>query len=172
MDDFNVTLQPMNTNTQYILFLDLDGVLVDFEKGVEGIFGKPIRSILPRQMWPRLAKTPDFYNTLDWMPDGRALWEYCRPFKPIILTGLPMGKWADPQKRAWCRRELGDGIEVITGLSRHKPSMAIERSSGRTAVLVDDREKLRLPFEVAGGIFIHHRNTRDTIQTLQQLKIG
>ncbi len=159
----------MNTKNQYTLFLDLDGVLVDFEKGVESLFGKSIDAIPPKQMWPRLARTADFYNTLDWMPDGRELWEYCRPFHPIILTGLPMGKWAEPQKREWCKRELGEDIEVITGLSRHKPSLAIERSTGQTAVLVDDREKIRLPFEVAGGIFIHHRNTLSTIRTLREM---
>lgn len=35
---------------------------------------------------------------LDWMPDGRELWEGVESLQPTILTGLPMGKWAEPQK--------------------------------------------------------------------------
>lgn len=35
---------------------------------------------------------------LDWMPDGRELWEGVEQLHPTILTGLPMGTWAEPQK--------------------------------------------------------------------------
>ena len=87
----------MTDLNKYMLFLDLDGVLVNFEAGVKNLFGKLPEALHPRQMWPRLAKTPDFYNSLDWMPDGRALWAFCRPHDPIILTGLPIGKWAEPR---------------------------------------------------------------------------
>lgn len=42
-----------------------------------------------------------FFNTdeyLDWMEDGRDLWDGVRDLQPTILTGLPMGDWAEPQK--------------------------------------------------------------------------
>lgn len=35
---------------------------------------------------------------LDWMPDGRELWDGVAHLQPTILTGLPMGNWAEPQK--------------------------------------------------------------------------
>ncbi|MBN2718570.1 MAG: hypothetical protein JXX14_22185 [Deltaproteobacteria bacterium] len=159
----------MTDLNEYLLFLDLDGVLVNFEAGVKKLFGKPPEALHPRQMWPGLAKAPDFYNTLDWMPDGRALWAFCRPHYPIILTGLPIGKWAEPQKRTWCQRELGEDVEVIACMSRHKPSKAIARDPARIPVLVDDREKIKAPFEEAGGIFIHHRSTEKSILELKQL---
>ena len=159
----------MSDTNKYILFLDLDGVLVDFEKGVEKLFGKPPEAVHPRQMWPRLAKTPDFYNTLEWMPDGKVLWAFCRPLTPVILTGMPVGKWAEPQKRRWCERELGADVPVITCLSRHKPARAVAVDPQRIPVLVDDREKIKAPFEEAGGVFIHHRKAIDSIQALRAL---
>ncbi|MBN2344265.1 MAG: hypothetical protein JXX29_11900 [Deltaproteobacteria bacterium] len=159
----------MTATDNYILFLDLDGVLVDFEKGVETLFHKPIDTIPPKQLWPRLARTPDFYNQLDWMPDGRVLWEACKKNSPVILTGLPIGKWAEPQKRHWCERELGPDVEVLTCLSRNKAKVARARDTERIPVLVDDREKLKAPFEEMGGVFIHHRSAQQSIEALSAL---
>lgn len=35
---------------------------------------------------------------LEWMSDGQELWNSIVDLHPTILTGLPMGKWAEPQK--------------------------------------------------------------------------
>ncbi|MBN2529390.1 MAG: hypothetical protein JXR76_23585 [Deltaproteobacteria bacterium] len=159
----------MTATEKYILFLDLDGVLVDFEKGIIDLFGKSPELLSPRYMWPRLAKTPHFYDTLGWMPDGEILWRFCQPHQPVILTGMPVGKWAEPQKRSWCARELGKHIEVITCLSSQKPERAAAYDPARTPVLVDDRERLRGPLEDLGGVFIHHRDAQRSIAALQEL---
>lgn len=159
----------MSATEKYILFLDLDGVLVNFKQGVLDLFGKPPEKLSPRYMWPRLAKTPNFYDTLGWMPDGRELWQFCLPHQPVILTGMPVGKWAEPQKRSWCARELGDHVEVITCLSRQKPERATSYDRNRMPILVDDRENLRAPFEDLGGLFIHHQSAAESVLALQRL---
>jgi hypothetical protein len=157
-------------STNYTLFVDLDGVLADFDAGVKAATGKLPSEMRPKQMWPRLARTPQFYAELDWMPDGRELWEYVASHDPIVLTGLPMGKWAEPQKREWCRRELGAEVEVITCMSRRKPAIAAERTgSGATPVIVDDRDRIREAWEEMGGIFIHHKSARQSIAELKEL---
>ncbi len=162
----------MNVSTGYQLFLDLDGVLVDFDRGVERITGRPPSDLEPRSMWPRLARTPDFYADLEWMEDGRELWDFAREFTPIILTGLPMGKWAEPQKRIWCSRELGADVEVITCMSRQKAEKARERSGDLIPVLVDDREKLKVAWEEMGGLFIHHISAKQSISALRERGFG
>lgn len=159
----------MNVSKQYQLFLDLDGVLVDFDGGVQELTGRLPGDMEPRQMWPRLARTADFYDNLDWMSDGKSLWEFSLRHNPVILTGLPLGKWAEPQKRAWCRRELGEQVEVITCMTREKADRAAARSGEHTPVLVDDREKLREAWEAMGGIFIHHRSAAESIARLEEL---
>lgn len=155
------------------LFLDLDGVLADFDRAVTALFGRPPSALPPGLMWGRLAKAPDFYNTLPWMLDGRELWNWCRPFEPTILTGLPLGKWAEPQKRAWCQRELGNDVTVITCMSKEKHLKAREAvGPDLPMVLVDDRLKLREDWEAAGGIFVHHLDTSTSIAQLRELGFG
>lgn len=153
----------------YCLFVDLDGVLVDFDGGVERITGKRPHELEPRAMWPRLAGTPGFYDNLDWLEDGKRLWRSVQGLHPTILTGLPMGTWAEPQKRSWCRRELGD-TPVETCMSRQKASRARELSPERsTPVLIDDRDKLRDAWEKMGGVFIHHTDVSDSLAALSSL---
>jgi uncharacterized protein (UPF0248 family) len=103
------------------VFVDLDGVLVDFDAGVRGMFnGKKAAEVSPKALWSRLASTDRFYERLPWTADGRALWGVLKPLRPTVLTGCPRGKWAEGQKRAWVGRELGLEVEVITCMSKDK----------------------------------------------------
>jgi hypothetical protein len=156
--------------TNFRLFLDLDGVLADFDAGVARASGKTPADLDPRRMWPLLAKTPGFYDLLPWMADGRELWEFARGYQPTILTGLPLGRWAEPQKRAWCARELGPEVPVICCLSREKSLKAAEAlEADETMVLVDDRLKLQVAWEEAGGKFVLHTSARESIEALKSL---
>jgi len=165
MDTFCLMREPMHE-----LFLDLDGVLVDFDAGVKRVTGNLPSELSPRRMWPQLARADGFYEHLDWLPDGRRLWTAVEPLRPTILTGLPMGKWAEPQKRAWCARELGAEVPVITCMSRDKAARANEAvPRGRTPVLVDDRERLRESWELMGGLFVHHTDAESTLRALEAI---
>lgn len=146
------------------LFLDLDGVLADFDRGVETVVGKRPDQLDTKQMWSALAKHEDFFGTLELMHDAQVLWDYCQPYAPIILTGLPLGRWAEPQKRSWVANMLGRDVEVITTMSKHKP-----RWSRPGRVLVDDRERTRAGWEREGGIFILHVSAAQSIAALQAL---
>jgi len=146
------------------LFLDLDGVLADFDRGVQAVTGKRPEDLPTRVMWAALARHPDFYATLELMADARMLWDFCRPFHPTILTGLPRGNWAEDQKRRWVRTMLGAQVRVITTMSREKHKFA---EPG--AVLVDDRASLREAWEAAGGIFVHHVSAARSIAALTEL---
>jgi len=154
----------------YRLFLDLDGVLTDFDAGVLKAAGKAPADLGDRRMWPILARTPGFYEHLPWMADGRLLWDFCRAYQPTILTGVPLGRWAEPQKRAWCARELGPEVPVICCLSREKSLRAAELlGAGETMVLVDDRLKLQQAWEDAGGRFLLHTSAAESVAALRDL---
>jgi hypothetical protein len=159
---------------RYVLFVDLDGVLADFDRGVEELTGARPAGQSPKAMWPRLARSPGFYAHLPWTPDGPELWERVKRHEPVILTGLPRGNWAKPQKLEWCRRELGTQVPVIACMSREKAEKAREWVAGAGAdtpvpVLIDDRESLRERWEEAGGIFIHHSSAAESIRALEEL---
>lgn len=150
------------------VFCDLDGVLSDFEAYVRRIFGRAPDAIPPPQLWRTLASInkgrPDgFYDQLPWMPEGKELFEALRPHKPTILTGLPIGKWAAPQKRRWCARELGPDVPVITCMAREKHRYCVPG-----AILIDDSLKLRDKWLTQGGIFIHHTSNSSTLEQLRR----
>lgn len=149
------------------LFLDLDGVLADFEAGAQAVLHMPPAQYQerygPGAFWKKLANTADFYNTLELLPDAMELVEAVRHVDPIILTGLPIGNWAEPQKRAWVERHF-PGMQVITTLARNKPKYAAPGD-----VLVDDRERYRDGWEAVGGVFVHHVGAGETLNELRQL---
>jgi len=154
----------------WTVFVDLDGVLADFEVGVQKVCGAAPHALFPPVMWKKLASQEDFYGNLPWIDDGKLLWDFVKPFDPIILTGLPIGKWAEPQKRRWCARELSAQQIVITCLSRNKHTAAQDFiRPGTRALLIDDREKLQAAWEAAGGVFILHRSAGETIAQLRAI---
>jgi hypothetical protein len=146
------------------LFLDLDGVLADFDHGVATITGKRPEDLPRKTMWAALARAPAFFDTLEFMHDAEVLWRFCAPHRPTILTGLPIGAWAPEQKRRWVARMLGAHVPVITCMSRDKP-----RWSAPGHVLVDDREEAAAGWEAKGGTFIHHVSAERSIAALRAL---
>jgi len=149
------------------LFLDCDGVLADFDAAAAGLFGMPADRFQSRhgnrEFWKRIQREPDFYGTLPEMPDARKLFDAVKHLKPTILTGLPIGNWAAPQKVRWAAEHF-PGVPIITCMARDK-----HRHMHEGDVLVDDRETHRQAYENAGMIFVHHRNASDSIRQLAKL---
>lgn len=99
------------------LYLDCDGVLADFDRGATELLGMPPRAFQRRRgagaFWRELARHPDFYGTLPLLPDAMILFEAVRHLDPVILTGLPLGKWAAPQKVSWAAEHF-PGTKMLT----------------------------------------------------------
>jgi 5'(3')-deoxyribonucleotidase len=146
------------------LFLDADGVLADFDLGARQLLGASPKQFIARHgrgaFWKRLAKAPDFYARLPEMPDARQLFDAVKHLEPTILTGLPLGSWAAPQKVEWAAEHF-PGVPIITCMARDKHK---HMHSGD--VLVDDREKHRADYEAAGVVFVHHKNAEDSLRQL------
>ena len=149
------------------LFLDCDGVLADFDAGAEAFLGMPVAAFEARfgrgAFWKRLAGAPDFYGSLPEMADARTLFEAVADLKPTILTGLPMGRWAAPQKERWAAAHF-PGTPIITCMARDKH---LHLTPGD--VLVDDRTSHRAAWEEAGGVFVHHLDAKTSLERLASL---
>ncbi len=150
------------------LFLDCDGVLADFDAGVRLVLGGMTPAQYEerhsrREFWKRLATTPDFYAGLPLMPDARALFDAVAHLRPTILTGLPIGNWAAPQKVAWAAEHF-PGVPIITCLARDK-----YRYMEAGDVLVDDRAQHRAKWEDAGGLFVAHKNAERSLAALRTI---
>ena len=149
------------------LFLDADGVLADFDEGARRLLGMTPRAFEQKHgrgaFWKRLASAKDFYGSLPEMPDARLLFDAVKHLPPTILTGLPLGNWAAPQKVRWASEHF-PGVPIITCMARdkHKHMQAGD-------VLVDDRENHRAAYEAAGVIFVHHKDARKSLDELARI---
>jgi hypothetical protein len=147
------------------IYLDCDGVLADFDKAAEPIFGMPPDAFETRhgaaEFWRRLAAADGFFEHLDLLPDARRLYDAVKAKGPIILTGMPRGRWAEPQKRRWAARHF-PGVPVIATMA------ALKREHCHPGdVLVDDRDQHRKAWEDAGGLFVHHQSAAASIEALK-----
>ena len=149
------------------LFLDCDGVLADFDAGAKALLGMSVRDYEARRgrgaFWKRLAAAPDFYAQLPEMPDARILFDAVAHLRPTVLTGLPLGKWAAPQKVKWAAEHF-PGVPIITCMARDK-----HKHMNPGDVLVDDRENHRVTYEAEGVVFVHHKDAADSIRQLAKI---
>lgn len=152
------------------VFVDLDGVLADFDNGCQLLLGMSATDYIQVHgaavFWKKLANEHDFYAKLEPMEGGLEMLEQIWREAPLtmILTGLPLGKWAEPQKREWCAEYVGDTIPVICCMSRDKWQYCTP-----TDILIDDREEARVDWEGAGGQFIHHTDVDVSLNKLRVL---
>ena len=149
------------------LFLDLDGVLADFDAGARQLFRMDKdefeRLHGRKTFWGKIARTRDFYGSLPEMPDARELFDAVAHLDPTILTGLPLGNWAAAQKERWVEEHF-PGTPIITTMARDK-----HKHMHPGDVLVDDRETHRPAYEQAGMVFIHHKNAKDSLRALAKI---
>ena len=141
-------------------------MFVDFEIGVQRIFHRKSHLVTPNLLWPRLSSIPDFYTYLPWTYDGQRLWNAIWPLQPTILAGIT-GHWAEKQKIDWITRELGPEVGYITCKSKLRHYYCPSDSLG--AILISNKDIGKQQWQEAGGIFILHNNTEDTIRQLEHI---
>jgi hypothetical protein len=152
------------------LFIDLDGVLSDFN----GFYLQQFGARLTRQqgdkdppdMWENIRRHGTFYREMPPLQDARELWEGVRRWNPVVLTGVPYVEvpTAEAQKRAWLKEHLGSDVPIICCRSKDK------RLHGKPGdVLVDDWDKYQNLWVNMGGIFVLHRSARETLAVLDNL---
>lgn len=145
------------------LFVDMDGVLADFDQHHEDIFGVRADKIAENVDWNKVRAHPGFYSGIPPMADMLALWRYIERYSPIVLTGIPSSvEEAADNKRGWVRQHIGAHVEVRCCLSKEK-SFHAEHGD----ILIDDWEKYRHLWIGKGGRWITHTSAENTIQKLQ-----
>ena len=159
---------------KYIIFCDMDGVLVDFDKGYEDMTGKHTKHVElqnSKAFWDNLHQSLedkdlteyDYWKNLDWMPDGQELWNYLKPYHPYILTAPSLDPGSKQGKKEW--------VERLSGMKKlyFKPAKFKHEFSGKNRILIDDRADTITNWNAQGGIGILHTSAANTIQKLKQL---
>ena len=161
------------------IYLDMDGVLADFDRGVRELCGMDPQPQTgktdPHQddlMWEAIREVGHFYDKLELMPGAKEMfgriWDRYGD-RCEILTGVPREERgivdAVPDKIAWSHRLLSKDVKVHTVCRKHK----IRFCTGPEAVLVDDREKTIREWRELGGTGILHVSPEETLKELEEL---
>lgn len=164
-------LNEVATPTEYKLFLDLDGVVFDFETGVDQILQIDRASMSNTQFYKKLegalSKGANVYNRLPLMPDFHLLWDHIKKYDPTILTstGHRLPEIIKMQKQEQVAKTFPPHIKMITVEHSHLKS----NYAAPTHILIDDRAKSIDPWKEKGGIGILHTSAEDTIRQLKLL---
>ena len=154
-------------NTEYKIYCDMDGVLVDFDKGYKELTGEDLIAGVHRNdtdFWDPINKAGyDFWIKLEWTGDGKRLWKYIEKYVPEILSAPSRQNDSRVAKHDWVEREL-PGTHLILRSAKHKKDFATP-----TSILIDDRLDNIQGWRDAGGIGIHHVSTKHTIDQLKVL---
>lgn len=153
----------------YTIFCDMDGVLVDFERGYEELTGIDIKNQFVQgdeNFWAPLTDAgAKFWATLNWMPDGKLLWRYIQKYKPNILSAPSREESSKIGKQAWCKINIPGQYNKIYLV----PSYEKKQYSKPNHILIDDMEKNIVEWVKNGGIGILHKTTVSTIFQLKKL---
>jgi 5'(3')-deoxyribonucleotidase len=149
------------------LFIDLDGVLADFDDSYVRQFGGTTdrSGPVPKDFWKNIASDKNFYRNLPPMPDAQVLWKgACKLHpKPVILSGIPPEiPDACNQKHAWVKQHISQSAKVICCLSKDK---YLHGKPGD--VLVDDWLRYKSIWEQMGGIFVLHTSAKTSLAAIK-----
>ncbi len=145
------------------VFLDMDGVLVNFRKGVHDAFNKPYDYSTLSKKWTFWNDWPEvtlemvnsacnllFWTNLEWTEGGRdilrTIWQIFDSKDIYLLTDPVIGHETETGKMAWVNAWLPEYVKrtIITQAPKHlvaKPN----------TLLIDDKDENVEEFVKAGG---------------------
>ena len=156
------------------IFLDMDGVLADFNTGVETLTGTPFPNTLQghNDYDERKEELTNkrLFRHLPIMEDMHDLVGYVRhtglPWEILTAAGTVNRELVVWDKQEWIKEHVSPTVVVTCTMTGSQKGMfAIEGS-----VLVDDRQKNLDAWEKYGGIGILHTSAEDTINQLKELR--
>ena len=151
---------------KYQIYCDMDGVLTDFESGYEKLTGIDLKGEFQQgsDFWDPISKAGvGFWAGLQWMPGGKELWAYLKPFNPILLSAPSREESSRIGKAVWVKHKI-PGTKLILRYAKQKQQLATPKS-----ILIDDRQINIDQWEAAGGVGILHTSTSSTIEQLKKL---
>lgn len=156
------------------IFIDMDGVLADFNTGVETLTGDPFpnneigrndydarkEELTNKRLFRHLPPMDDMWDLLGYVRHTKLPWEI------LTAAGLVNRELVVFDKNEWIKRYVDPTVPVTcTFTGTQKAAFAFEGS-----VLIDDREKNIKAWEDAGGIGIVHTSAKNTIDILKDLR--
>ena len=121
------------------VYLDLDGVMADFESYFETAFGYLHNSVSDDVMWKTINSHPKFFRNLPPCNGAIEFFKSIEHLDPIILTACPKTNYnaAALQKKEWVREHLSDTCWVLPVLGGRNKALFMHNIGD---ILIDDYE--------------------------------
>ncbi|MDO4961798.1 MAG: hypothetical protein Q4E57_08115 [Eubacteriales bacterium] len=152
------------------IYLDMDGVLADFDRGKRELCEPGIR---PK--WDGIRKVPHFYDRLELMPGAKEMFDEIYGLygdKCEILTGIPKPhqriEHAAEDKIAWAHRLLSENVVVHTVLKEEKKNFV----TGPDCVLIDDHQPNIDDWVRSGGTGILFTDAEAALAELRYIEMA
>ena len=165
--NFKTYYEAILNEPKYNIYLDMDGVICNFGGAIKkvGVTVDLLNNDADKA-WELIdGAGEEFWSDMDWMPDGKLLWNYIKKYKPTILSAPSRNPQSKTGKRKWIDKELGKDVSSIFVQKQDKQKYAAPYS-----ILIDDHKKNISQWEEAGGIgILHSFNSEHTIKALKEL---
>ena len=156
----------------YQIYCDMDGVLTDFQGRFEHFTGVPPDEYEEKYGAAAFWHLVDvqvglkFWTEMEWMPGGKELWNFIRPYNPILLTSPSRDNTSRVGKNLWVKENLTDPPKVIFAVAKDKQKYASAES-----ILIDDKRSNIQEWTESGGIALRclYGNVTPVINHLKKL---
>mgnify|MGYP003393669601 FL=1 len=154
-----------------IIYLDMDGVLADFEGKAREIFGDEWKKEIDRPNWGSFQQYPNWFSMLDPMPDAIELYKGCVEIvgdknQVKCLTALPhrgIISNATEDKIMWARKHISPNLRVHFGPFARDKQHHVQHEHD---VLIDDMYLNIKQWRAMGGVGIHHTSATQSLDEL------
>ena len=152
----------------YTIYLDMDGVLVDFDKQFEELTGMAPSAFEAKngsdEFWEAIdGAGVGFWRGMKWMPGGEALYNRASQAPHFLLSSPSRSDVSKIGKHLW-RRDKTPSTKLILARSYNKKNYA-----NPSSILIDDRESNINQWREAGGIGILYTSAEQVNRELDKL---
>jgi len=152
----------------YKIFLDMDGVLVNFDKQFKELTGEDPRTFETKYgtegFWEAIEKAGvGFWRGMEWMDGGEALYNRASQHDHALLSSPSRSETSKIGKRLW-RRDKTPDTKLILARSYNKRKYAAPNH-----ILIDDRADNIQQWKDAGGIGILYTSVDQVNKELDKL---
>ena len=168
-----------NDVSAYTIYLDMDGVIADFDQRFMDVSGMTPNEYKDKfgmkKFWDLIDEENKvkFWTGIPLMPGAKELVDYISQYDYEILTAPSVRKQSKLGKIVWLRKIHAD-LFPNTPKVNFKPAKEkhqIKSTLTKSDILIDDKASTINNWNNAGGTGILHTTSTNTIQQLKKINI-
>jgi hypothetical protein len=159
---------PKNTAELFTIYLDMDGVIVDFDRQFREAFDMSPSDFKDafgnEKFWEKIEERGvGFWRGMKWMPGGQELYNRVSQHDHYLLSSPSKSDTSKIGKHMW-KKDKTPNTKLILARSYNKKNYA-----DKSNILIDDREDNIQQWRDAGGIGILYKSANQVMKELDKL---